>query len=78
MISDAFMSMGGDSHNDWRLEWSTIRTKLKSMGEGISDDELVHCLEVRGEGHFPFVTYSSAKGVINVQGHAPSRIIECY
>lgn len=48
MVSDAFMSMGGDSHDDRRLEWSTIRTKLKSMGEGISDDELVHCLEVRG------------------------------
>lgn len=47
MVNDAFISMGGDPHDERRLEWSTICSKLKSMGERISDDELVHCLEVR-------------------------------
>eukprot|EP00903_Cladosiphon_okamuranus_P005352 g5347.t1 len=45
VISDAFSSMGGDPHDGGRLGWSTICAKLQSMGEQISEEELVHCLE---------------------------------
>lgn len=41
--------MGGDPHDGGRLGWSTICTKLQSMGEQVSEEELVHCLEVRTE-----------------------------
>lgn len=39
--------MGGDPNDGGRLGWSTICAKLQSMGEQISEEELVHCLEVR-------------------------------
>lgn len=47
VISEAFSSMGGVPHDGGRLGWSTICTKLQSMGEQVSEEELVHCLEVR-------------------------------
>lgn len=47
VISEAFCSMGGDPHDGGRLGWSTICTKLQSLGERVSEEELVHCLEVR-------------------------------
>lgn len=39
--------MGGDIQDAGRLGWSSICAKLQAMGEQISEEELVHCLEVR-------------------------------
>ena len=46
MMSEAFRSMGGDPHDEGRLEWPAILAILESMGERISEDELSRCLQV--------------------------------
>lgn len=43
--------MGGDPCNGNELGWSTIRAKLQSMGERISEKELMHCMQVRQDRH---------------------------
>lgn len=47
MIGDAFTSMGGDPRTGGTMEWSTIYTKLQSMGESMNDEEIACFLKVQ-------------------------------
>lgn len=71
VISEAFSSMGGDPHDGGRLGWPTICAKLQSMGEQVSEEELVHCLEVQKSSHFQCTDkfpkiYVSDHGIVEI------------
>ena len=63
--------MGGDPHDGGRLGWSTICAKLQSMGEQVSEEELVHCLEVQVRPSH--VEYADALANMHMSDHAIPR-----
>ncbi|CAM9695874.1 unnamed protein product [Ectocarpus sp. 12 AP-2014] len=80
-ICEAFSAMGGDPHDAGRLSWSTICSTLQSMGERVSEEELVHCLEAltgdnsttRMNGRHTLHPMQFAEEVLGFEDHRPSR-----
>ncbi|CAM9977972.1 unnamed protein product [Scytosiphon promiscuus] len=78
-ISGAFTSMGGDPHDGGRLGWSAICSKLETMGERVSEEELVHCLEAltgdssttRVNGRQTLHPMQFAEEVLGFEDHRP-------